>query len=94
MSFQISKNKMSFVADNKQVSKKLTTTSEKVVEKGTTFLLDTINYLASDEIFHATFQFRAYLPSIQIANFPQNFNVIINDLLTETVSITLKDFIY
>ena len=32
MSFQISKNKMSFVADNKQVSKKLTTTTEKVVE--------------------------------------------------------------
>ena len=62
MSFQISKNKMSFVADNKQVSKKLTTTTDKVIEKGTTLLLDTITYLASDDIFHATFQFRAYYP--------------------------------
>ena len=92
MSFQISKNKMSFVADNKQVSKKLTTTTEKVVEKGTTLLLDTITYLASDDIFHATFQFRAYLPNLQIANFPDAFNVVINDLLTETVAITLKDY--
>ena len=88
MSFQISKNKMSFVADNKQVSKKLTTTTEKVVEKGTTFLLDTINYLASDEIFHATFQFRAHLPNLPMDNFPDGLTVTVNDVLTESCKIT------
>ena len=88
MSFQISKNKMSFVADNKQVSKKLTTTTEKVVEKGTTFLLDTINYVASDEIYHATFQFRAHLPNLPMDNFPDGLTVTVNDVLTESCKIT------
>lgn len=83
---------MSFTADNKSVSKELTTTTDKVVAKSSTFLLDTVNYLAEDAIYHATFQFRAYLPNLQIANFPDSFNVVINDLLTENVTITLKDY--
>jgi hypothetical protein len=90
MSFQISKNKMSFVADNKQVSKKLTTTTEKVVEKGTTFLIDTVSYLVADEIFHATFQFRAYLPNLPIDNLPEGLTVTVNDSLTEECKITIN----
>jgi hypothetical protein len=68
MSFSISKNKMSFTADNKSVSKELTTTTDKIVAKSSTFLLDTVNYSAEDSIYHATFQFRAFLPNLQIAN--------------------------
>jgi len=92
MSFSISKNKMSFTADNKSVSKELTTTTDKVVGKSTTHLLDTVLYTAEDAIHHCTFQFRAFLPNLQIANFPDSFNVVINDLLTENVTITLKDY--
>ena len=90
MSFQISKNKMSFVADNKQVSKKLTTTTEKVVEKGTTFLIDTVSYLVADEIYHATFQFRAHLPNLPIDNLPEGLTVTVNDSLTEECKITIS----
>ena len=60
MSFSISKNKMSFTADNKSVCRELTTTTDKVVAKSSTFLLDTVNYLAEDAIYHCTFQFRAF----------------------------------
>ena len=45
MSFSISKNKMSFTADNKSVSKELTTTTDKIVAKSTTHLLDTVLYI-------------------------------------------------
>ena len=92
MSFSISKNKMSFTADNKSICRELTSTTDKIVAKSSTFLLDTVNYLAEDAIYHCTFQFRAFLPNLQFVNFPDSFNVVINDLLTENVTITLKDY--
>jgi len=90
MSFQISKNKMSFVADNNQISKKLTTTTEKIVEKGTTFLIDTINYLESDKIYHTAFQFRIYLPNLILVNLPTSLTITINDVLTEVCFVTIN----
>ena len=47
MSFSISKNKMSFAADDLCTSRKLTNTAEQVVGKGTSHVLDTITYAAS-----------------------------------------------
>ena len=90
--FQISKNKMSFVTDNKAISKELTTTTDKIVAKSSTHLLDTVNYSAEDAIYHATFQFRAYLPNLQIANFPNNFNVVTNDTFEDICVISLQDY--
>ena len=88
MSFSISKNKMSFTADNKSVCKELTTTTDKVVAKSSTFLLDTVNYSAEDAIYHATFQFRAFLPNY--ADFPNNFNVVTNDTFEDICVISLQ----
>ena len=90
MSFSISKNKMSFIADNKSVCRELTTTTDKIVGKSTTHLLDTVLYTAEGAIHHCTFQFRAFLPNVQISNFPESFNVVINDLLTENVTYFLN----
>ena len=92
MSFNISKNKMTFVTNEKAISKELTTKTDKIVAKSTTHLLDTVLYLPTDGIFHASFQFRAYLPNLQIANFPECFNVVINNELTEQCVINLKDY--
>ena len=95
MSFNISKNKMTFVTNEKAISKELTTNTDKIVAKSTTHLLDTVLYLPTDGIYHASFQFRAFLPNLQIANFPKCFNVVINNELTEQCVINLKDyFIY
>ena len=91
MSFNISKNKMTFVTNEKAISKELTTKTDKIVAKSTTHLLDTVLYLPTDGIYHASFQFRAYLPNLQIANFPKCFNVVINELTEECV-INLKDY--
>ena len=93
MSFNISKNKMTFVTNEKAISKELTTKTDKIVAKSTTHLLDTVLYLPQDAIYHASFQFRAFLPNLQIAHFPHSFNVIINNELTEECVINLKGYL-
>ena len=92
MSFSISKNKMSFAADDLCTSRKLTNTAEQVVGKGTTHVLDTITYAASDSVHHVQFQFRAYFPSTTSAQLPEKFSVRINDSLTEQCVTTLRDY--
>ena len=72
---------MTFVTNEKAISKELTTKTDKIVAKSTTHLLDTVLYLPQDAIYHASFQFRAYLPNLQIANFPKCF-IVINNKLT------------
>ena len=83
---------MTFVTNEKAISKELTTKTDKVVAKSTTHLLDTVVYLPTDGIYHASFQFRACLPNLQIANFPKCFNVVINNELTEECVINSKDY--
>jgi hypothetical protein len=90
MSFSISKNKILFTADNKSVSKELTTTTDKIVAKSTTHLLDTVLYSVEDAIYHCTFQFRAFLPNLQIADFPNNFNAATNDTFEDICVISLQ----
>jgi hypothetical protein len=92
MSFSISKNKMSFAADDLCTSRKLSNTSEQVVGKGTTHVLDTITYDATDKVHHVQFQFRAYFPSTTSAQLPEKFSVRINDSLTEQCVTTLRDY--
>ena len=92
MSFSISKNKMSFAADDLCTSRKLSNTAELVVGKGTTHVLDTITYAASDSVHHVQFQFRAYFPSTTSAQLPEKFSVRINDSLTEQCVTTLRDY--
>ena len=55
--------------------RELTTKTVKIVAKSTTHLLDTVLYLPTDGIYHASFQFRAYLPNLQIAHFPHSFKL-------------------
>jgi hypothetical protein len=92
MSFQISKNKMSFAADDLCTSRKLSNTAEQVVGKGTSHVLDTITYAASDSVHHVQFQFRAYFPSTTSAQLPEKFSIRINDSLTEQCVTTLRDY--
>jgi len=92
MSFSISKNKMSFAADDLCTSRKLSNTSEQVVGKGTTHVLDTLTYDATDKVHHVQFQFRAYFPSTTSAQLPEKFSVRINDSLTEQCVTTLRDY--
>ena len=83
---------MSFAADDLCTSRKLSNTAEQVVGKGTTHVLDTITYDATDKVHHVQFQFRAYFPSTTSAQLPEKFSVRINDSLTEQCVTTLRDY--
>ena len=79
MSFLISKNRMSFQADDKAKSRKLTSSTQEVIGRGTSHVLDEVTYDAADKIHHVIFQFRAYFPALTSNDLPSHFSVRIND---------------
>lgn len=83
---------MSFQADDKARSRKLSNAAEQVVGRGTSHLLDTVTYDAADKIHHVTFQFRAYFPAISADDLPAHFTVRVNDGFAEPCVHTLRDY--
>ena len=92
MSFLISKNRMSFQADDKAKSRKLTSSTQEVIGRGTSHVLDEVTYDAADKIHHVTFQFRAYFPALTSNDLPSHFSVRINDGFAEPCTHTLRDY--
>ena len=92
MSFQISKNRMSFQADDKARSRKLTNSTQQVIGRGTSHVLDEVTYDAADKIHHVIFQFRAYFPALTSNDLPSHFSVRINDGFAEPCTHTLRDY--
>ena len=93
MSFQISKNRMSFQADDKARSRKLTNSTQQVIGRGTSHVLDTVVYDAADKIHHVTLQFRAYFPALSSDDLPSHFSIRVNDgFFVEPFTHTLRDY--
>ena len=93
MSFQISKNRMSFQADDKARSRKLTNSTQEVIGSGTSHVLDELTYDAADKIHHITFQFRGYFPGLTSDGLPSHFTVRVNDdAFAEPCTHTLRDY--
>ena len=92
MSFLISKNRMSFQADDKAKSRKLTSSTQEVIGRGTSHVLDEVTYDAADKIHHVTFQFRAYFPALTSNDLPSHFTVRVNDGFAEPCTHTLRDY--
>ena len=93
MSFLISKNRMSFQADDKAKSRKLTSSTQEVIGRGTSHVLDEVTYDAADKIHHVTFQFRAYFPALASSDLPSHFSVRINDgPFAEPCTHSLRDY--
>ena len=92
MSFQISKNRMSFQADDKARSRKLTNSTQQVIGRGTSHVLDEITYDAADKIHHVTLQFRGYFPSLTSDDLPSHFTVRVNGGFAEPCTHTLRDY--
>ena len=91
MSFQISKNRMSFQADDKARSRKLTNSTQQVIGRGTSHVLDEVTYDAADKIHHVTLQFRGYFPSLTSDDLPSHFSVRANDGFAEPFTHNLRD---
>ena len=92
MSFQISKNRMSFQADDKARSRKLTNSTQQVIGRGTSHVQDEVTYDAADKIHHVIFQFRAYFPALTSNDLPSHFSVRINGGFAEPCTHTLRDY--
>jgi hypothetical protein len=83
---------MSFQADDKARSRKLTNATQQVIGRETSHVLDEITYEAADKIHHVTFQFRGYFPGLTSSDLPSHFTVRVNDGLVEPCTHTLRDY--
>ena len=83
---------MSFQADDKARSRKLTNAAAQVVGSGTSHVLDELTYDAADKIHHVTFQFRGYFPGLTSDDLPSHFTVRVNDGFAEPCTHTLRDY--